>query len=92
MYLIGSRRCVGHTVGRVHALSERTAELALRPIPCAHADVSVEGTATSEEPTVPLVSLKAPTTMSSLAAMTCGNEVEISEGHDSLCDKPMLQN
>ena len=53
------------TAGRVSALSQRTEELAVRPIPFAHEDVSVEGTATSEESTIPLmVSWKAPTTMS----------------------------
>ena len=53
------------TAGRVSALSQRAEELAVRPIPFAHEDVSVEGTATSEESAIPLeVSWKAPTTMS----------------------------
>ena len=56
------------TAGRVSALSQRAEELALRPIPFADADVSVEGTATSEESTIALeVSWTALTTMSQLS-------------------------
>ena len=37
------------TAGGVDALNQRTGQPAVRPIPSVHADVSIEGTATSEE-------------------------------------------